>query len=150
MFHIIDDMPELLDVLSQLVESAGYESMSFDSAESYLKYFDSEDYIAPVAILSDYDMTGITGLELIKQVRERLPFQKAVIISGTPADELDEGIASYVCYFLIKPYKIEKLFALLKALVECDQKSGQLSSPEFCEHESEHACPFLPNPQSTA
>ncbi len=147
MFHIIDDIPELRDVLKELIACAGYESMQFDSAESYLEYFDLDTFIAPAAILTDYMMTGETGLQLIKNVRKRLPHQKAVIISGTPCSEFYANIESHLCYSLTKPYKIKKLFSLLQALEKCDQRC-QPDTCNFkesrCEYGLEHACPFYP------
>lgn len=114
MFHVIDDIPELRDVLKELIVCSGHQSMQFDSAESYLEYFDSDDFVAPVAILSDYMMTGITGFQLIKQVRKELPYQKAVILSGTPCSEFHADIESHLCYSLTKPYRIENCFPCWK------------------------------------
>jgi len=150
MFHIVDDMPELRDILYELVVSAGYEAMQFASAEAYLEYFHSDAFSAPIAILSDYLMDGETGLQLVRRVREVLPFQKAVIISGTPCSEWNANIESALCYSLTKPYRVEKLFALLEALDRCDQhcqpKRDGWSHDNFqhprCHYGLEHACPF--------
>jgi len=147
MFHVIDDIPELRDVLKELIVCAGHESMQFDSAESYLEYFNSDAFIAPVAILTDYMMNGKTGMQLIRKVRERLPFQKAVIISGTPCEAFNANIESFLCYSLTKPYKIEKLFSLLEALEKCDHHC-QAGMDKFqqvrCQYGLEHECPFSP------
>jgi len=146
MFHIIDDIPELRDVLKELIVCAGYESMQFDSAESYLEYFNSDAFVAPVAILTDYMMSGKTGMQLVRKVRERLPFQKAVIISGTPCEAFNANIESHLCYSLTKPYKIEKLFALLEALEKCEQNClpDQGCFQNRCDYGLEHECPFYP------
>jgi len=147
MFHIIDDIPELRDVLKELIACAGKKTMQFDSAESYLAYFNSDAFVAPVAILTDYMMTGKTGLQLIRQVREKLPHQKAVIISGTPCSEFNPDIESYLCYSLTKPYKIEKLFAMLEGLEKCEQycqpDTGSFQQGR-CQYGLEHECPFHP------
>jgi len=149
MFHIVDDMPELRDILSQIIASKGYKTMQFDSAGSYLSYFNSIEYMAPIAILSDYMMDGQTGLQLIKKVREKRPHQKAVIISGMPDADLNVNIDSYLCYSLNKPYKMAKLFSLLEALVQCD-KHCQLNPLKTlqtrCKFGLEHECPLHPNP----
>jgi len=147
MFHIIDDEPELLDVLKELIAYDGKKTMQFDSAESYLDYFHSDAFVAPVAILTDYMMTGKTGLQLIKQVREKLPHQKAVIISGTLCSDFNPNAESYLCYSLTKPYKIEKLFAMLEALEKCEQHcqpDADSVQPGRCQYGLEHECPFHP------
>ena len=140
MFHVIDDQPVLRSVLCELLESQGYQSMHFDSAELYLEYFHSPEFVAPAAILSDYCMPGKTGLELIKLVRARLPHQKAVIMTGNLQAHIEPGLENHLCFLLIKPYKLEQLFAVLQA-----QKSCQLSGAEFpmqCEQGLDHQCPF--------
>ncbi len=146
MFHIVDDIPELRYVLRELLTCAGHESMQFDSAESYLEYFQSDAYSPPVAILTDYMMTGETGLQLIRKVRQKLPHQKAVIISGTPCSDFKIGIESQLCYSLTKPYKIKKLFAMLEVLEKCEQHC--LGDADHytarCEYGLEHECPFYP------
>jgi DNA-binding NtrC family response regulator len=118
-FHIVDDVRELCDVMAELIAMAGYRSMQFDSAESHLDYFNSDRFSAPIAILTDYAMFGQTGLQLIRQVRRRLPRQKAVIISNTPCPELGEHIELQLCYSLAKPFRVEQLFTVLKALEQC-------------------------------
>jgi len=144
MFHFVDDLAELRRIFKDLIAMAGHTSMEFDSAESYLDYFNSESYQAPVAILTDYCMAGITGYQLIRKVRERLPFQKAAIISCTPAEELGPALDEMLCYSLTKPFRIEQLFTLLEALIGCHQhyKFGEgCYQPECC-HNLNDSCPF--------
>jgi len=147
MFHAIDDLSDILDVLKDLIEYAGYEVMCFASSEKYLEYLDSPEFIAPIAILTDYMMVGQNDLELIKKVRERIPFQKAVILSGTPGADLEASLESYVCYALLKPYKPEKLFSILDALTECEQHCMLHSKIDEmdCAFGLEHTCPFHPD-----
>jgi DNA-binding NtrC family response regulator len=143
MFHVVDDLPEMRWMLKELIEDAGYACLQFDSAESYLEYFNSPEYVAPVAILSDYSMPGKTGLELIKQVRGKLPLQKAVIISGLLDSELHAVIESHLCHSLAKPYRMEKMISLLGVLLKCEEKY-QLNSeplPARCEFSLTHDCP---------
>jgi DNA-binding NtrC family response regulator len=151
MFHVVDDLPELRGVLRDLIECAGYACMQFDSTESYLEYFNSPEFVAPVAILTDYQMPGKTGLELIKQVREKLPLQKAVIVSGTYAPELHTIIESYLCHSLTKPYNIEEMFSLLEMLVTCENKYQSKSAPSQarCEFSQEHKCPHYSGSAAT-
>ncbi|MFQ5355787.1 MAG: response regulator [Mariprofundaceae bacterium] len=146
MFHLVDDTPEVLDSLHDLIEYAGYKSMRFDSAESYLEHFNTSEFAAPVAIITDYEMPGLSGLAMIKQVREKLPLQKAVVISGTPREELNGALETYLCYSLPKPYKVEKLFSMLEALSQCekDYQPEPINFQPGCQYGLEHACPFQP------
>jgi len=147
MFHILDDEPELLDILQDIVESAGYGVMRFGSSEAYLKYFDSTAFVAPTAIGSDYQMGGISGLELIAKVREKIPFLKAAIISGRPSPELGKLRHKCLCHFLPKPYQFDKVYALLDAFDKChhDWQSSDAALSNSCRHGLEHSCPFHPD-----
>jgi len=147
MFHIVDDIPELREILQALIKHQGYESMTFDSAETYLAYFHSPAFSPPVAIITDFMMTGANGLELIRTVRERFPFQKAVIVSGTPSAELNAHFESCPCYSLTKPYRAEKLFSLLQALITCEHECGTDADgfEATCKYGLEHECPFYPH-----
>ncbi len=141
MFHIIDDFPDFRALLKELVAMAGYSSMQFDSAESYLDHLHSDDFQAPVAILTDFRMPGKNGFELIKCVREKLPRQKAVIISATSNDALGREIDALVCYTLPKPFKVDLLFELLSALVDCNSNHSSFTLAN-CQTGLNHSCPF--------
>ncbi len=147
MFHILDDEPELLDILQDIVESAGYEAMRFDSSEAYLKYFDSTNFVAPTAIVSDYQMSGINGLELIAKVRKKMPFLKAAIISARPSSELGKLGHEYLCDILPKPYQIEKVFTLLDTLDKCHRayQSNGVAPSISCTYGLSHNCLFHPD-----
>jgi len=135
MFHIIDDEPLVLQVLKDLIEFKGWHALGFSSPKVYLEYFNAPDYVAPIAILSDYDMPGMNGLQLIKRVRSRLPQQNATIISGNLSPERVQVIQLNSCYMLHKPYHPHALFSLLAMFISCYPKHtegvGQLLNFAF-------------------
>ncbi len=116
MFHIIDDQPIVLDTLQELIEFNGYDCLSFPSAKAYWVYFQDVSFVAPTAILSDFDMPAMNGLELIRQVHKHLPNQQAVIVSGNLNLPTHQTIESLHCCYLTKPYHPETLFSLLSTL----------------------------------
>lgn len=143
MFHLIEDESQLLELLQEIVESSGYKSKQFKSAEQYLEYSNSSEFAAPIAILSDYQMDELTGLDLIKEIRKRTPFQRAVIITGKPSPVLDKSIHDHLCHLLHKPYQIDKIFRLLETLDRCEHECQ--SNYEFqidCSYGLAHKCPF--------
>ena len=143
-FHILDDETDLLELLQDIIEYVGYRTKLFKSAELYLEYFNSAAFVTPIAILTDYQMDGLTGLDLIKKVRERIPCQRAVIITGSPSYKLNRLIHDSLCHLLHKPYQIKDIPPLLKALDECkrtSQTDGNCFS-ENCGYGIDHRCPF--------
>lgn len=151
MFHIIDDEPELLDILLELIERAGFKAMQFNSAEAYLEYFDSLAFITPTGIISDYQMGELTGVELIEKIRAKIPLLKAVIISGMSDPEQSILTNKCLCHFLPKPYQFDKIFTLLNTLDKCERDPSPLSHKYSinCKYGLDHECPFQPNNSDT-
>ena len=80
-FHIIDDKPEIREVLETMVITLGYDVRVFNSADSYITFINLPDYQAPIAILTNNIMSGTTGYELITYIRKTNPMQKIAMIS---------------------------------------------------------------------
>jgi len=142
-FHIVEDEPELREVMRALVTVEGYKPASFKNAEAYLDYFTSPQYIEPVAIIMDNKTSGVNGIELARCIRKRAPFQRMVITTATLEDI--ETAKSELCYELLKPFRYQRLKAMLRGLVLCTRKYGDDSlclKSELCEFGLEHLCPF--------
>ena len=144
-FHIIEDEPLILETLDYMVSESGYDALCFDSGDKYIEHLNSPEFEAPVAVLSDIAMPGIHGYALVLEIRNRYPFQKVVLITGSPDEAFYQEAASQLCYSLDKPYHAEQLTALLTSLVNCEDahKSGDKSGYiHDCEFGIDHDCPF--------
>lgn len=76
---VVDDEPELLDVISDTLQTFGYHVISAASADEALKRI-SETQID--LVLTDYSMPGMSGIELARQVRLRYPDTKIIMCTG--------------------------------------------------------------------
>ncbi|MDX8404501.1 MAG: response regulator [Mariprofundaceae bacterium] len=142
-FHIVEDEPELREVMCSLITIEGYRAASFKSAEAYLDFFNSPQYIKPVAIIIDNRMGGMSGIDLVRQIREHAPFQKLVIATATLMDI--ETTKSELCYELPKPFEYNQLKTMLQGLVACDKTYKADSAcfeHDICAFGLEHLCPF--------
>jgi len=110
-FHIVEDEPELREIMRALITVEGYKAASFKSAEAYMVFFASLQYIKPVAIIIDNRMSGMNGIELARCIRKRVPFQRIVITTVTLADI--ETVKSELCYELPKPFRYKQLKKML-------------------------------------
>ncbi|MDQ6958932.1 MAG: response regulator [Mariprofundaceae bacterium] len=116
-FHIVDDEPVVREIMGSLVAVEGYKAASFNSAEAYLDFFTSPQYIKPIAIIIDSRISGMRELELVKTIRKRAPSQRFIITTtmltniGTSKSEL--------CYVLPKPFRYKQLKTMLRELVAC-------------------------------
>jgi len=139
-FHIIDDEPEIREVLKTMATALGYDVRIFNSADSYVRFISSSEYRAPTAILTDNIMPETTGYELISTIRNINPLQKIAMISGTPDSTHQDS--SELCYLLGKPFRMDDLKKLLEALEGCHTEISDGQYAETCKFGLQHHCPF--------
>jgi len=143
-FYIVEDEPELREIMRALVTVEGYKSASFKSAEAYLDFFTSPQYIKPVAIIIDNKTSGVNGIELARCIRKRAPFQRIVITTTTLADI--ETVKSELCYELPKPFGYKQLKTMLRGLAACAETyetDPACFKHKICEFGLKHLCPFV-------
>ena len=68
--NVVDDDKSIRFVLKLILERAGYDVVEAESGEECLEKFDS---IRPDLILLDINMPGISGWDVCKQIKERIP-----------------------------------------------------------------------------
>lgn len=70
--------------------------------------------------LLDYKMSGFSGVDLLRKIKEKSPQSRVLIISGRPAiDNLleQENILHLVSAVITKPFDVESLIQRIKALI---------------------------------
>ena len=87
---LVDDDPEVLEALGEVLASCGYSVENFDSATAAL------DHLAEISradlLITDLSMPGTDGLELIREVQRRVPGVPSILLSGYSEEEL--GLAT--------------------------------------------------------
>ena len=103
---VVDDEPLVLRVIARTLET------TFNVATSH----DGADAIAQVqrgrftAVVSDIKMPGMTGIELLRKVREHDPDLPVILVTGQPSWEgAAQAIEYGVFRYLDKPLNIEHL-----------------------------------------
>jgi PAS domain S-box-containing protein len=100
---VVEDEPEVLDVVRAMLASAGHTVVSAASGREALELFERE----PVdVVVTDLGMPGMTGLALAEEVKRRRPVP-VLLLTGW-ADELDATHARYVDVLLAKPATRER------------------------------------------
>ena len=116
--YYIDDDKQNLEVF-RLLFAGDYEVMAFSNANLFLQEIDDHDI---EVLFVDFKMPTMSGLDLIRQVKQSYPKAVCLLLSGyvEPAimsDPLVDG-------FVRKPYDIEKLFTqIADAFKAYDQKA---------------------------
>jgi DNA-binding NtrC family response regulator len=89
---IVDDESSIRESLSQVLTEIGYRVRSAEDGFSALREIMNE---APELLLSDLNMPGISGFELLSEVRRRFPAIRAIAMSGSfCGDEAPTGVAA--------------------------------------------------------
>ncbi|MBI3872410.1 MAG: response regulator [candidate division Zixibacteria bacterium] len=109
---IVEDDPEFAVLLTEVIEAMGYSAASVGDAESALQRI---AHHCPDVLIADYKLPGMTGEELIHQIKMSHPDMPVVLITGyLPSFPGRE----YADAFLMKPFRIDRIGDVLKSLEE--------------------------------
>jgi len=105
--YIIDDDDAVRDSLDLLLSAAGFETLTFDSAEAFLA---SPPKAAAGCLLSDIRMPGMSGLELMETLHQRGAACPVVLITGHGDVSMAvEAMKRGAHDFIEKPFDDERL-----------------------------------------
>lgn len=113
---VIDDDESVRKAISLLLKSEGYETETYESAESFLN---SRKYHGTGCIVLDIKMKNMTGLELQEKLLEKHSDLPIVFITGygdipTSVKAMKKGAYD----FLTKPFNDEDFLAAISTAVE--------------------------------
>lgn len=117
---VVDDDATIRKMVPQIL--ADFETVTAATASEALKIFENGGRFD--ALLTDWEMPGMNGLELLAEVRRARPDLPAVIASGHAEELLSEnpGIENERTIVLAKPYRgrvlIGAVIAVLAAATE--------------------------------
>jgi two-component system response regulator FixJ len=110
---IVDDDEAVRESLRFLLDVAGYDVVTFDSAQDYL---DGIDRRRAVCLVVDQHMPNTTGLELLATLRRLGTGLPTALITGSPTpDIVRQAIALGVMKVLEKPLADDALLRFLAA-----------------------------------
>ena len=111
---VVDDEPDTVMTLLELLRSEGYEAEGFASGKAALDRLAAFD---PDVIVSDIAMPHVTGWDVAKAVREMMGDRRPVLIaiSGQYTKGADKLLAQMkgFNYYLVKPCDPQALMALI-------------------------------------
>jgi len=101
--------------------NCGLSCASFSCPKDYLQKMTHPGYQAPYCILTDVEMPGLSGYELIKEVRKRLPYQRFIVTTSAPEKK---ECCNSACLYFHKPVAKEKLRAAFQNISKCVEYGG--------------------------
>lgn len=114
---IIDDEEDLLDLYEYNFIKHGFEVATFDRATNALAYIRERH---PVAILCDWMMPEMDGLELCKRIKSdielaEIPF--LMVTCRTDKNSVKQALASGATDFITKPIGMTQLIQHVNAII---------------------------------
>jgi len=110
---IVDDDSSLLRALARLFRGRGYEVETYTSARHFLATLDERQ---PDCLLVDFRMPEMSGVDLLRALRERGARLPAILMTAFVQDNLSRQIAGKnVVAVLYKPLQEEPLFEAIGA-----------------------------------
>jgi DNA-binding NtrC family response regulator len=113
---IIDDEEVLQDVLSQLIGRDGHETFSARTGEDGLSTLEREEIDL---VLLDLMLPGMSGMEVLKQIRKEDPDQVVVVITAYSSIEgAIEAMREGAFHYIPKPFKNEEVLHTIRKGLE--------------------------------
>ncbi len=119
---VVDDSKFMLNELEQVFTRAGWETVSandgYEGLDTYLIEEESLD-----AMILDYNMPGMNGIELLEKIRELESKQVPVffLTTETNKDMREKASKLGAKAWIIKPFTEDSFIVTLKkALLSCD------------------------------
>ena len=124
---VIDDDPVVHKLLEHAFKEDDYEVASCMNAE------EAQDYLADhkevQAIILDWEMPGMTGLEFLKHIKQIDKYKEIPVIMLTGRNKREEikmGIDAGAYYYVTKPFAKEILLSVLRSAIAEYQVIKQL------------------------
>ena len=127
---IVDDTPANLDVISQALIDAGFETAIATSGERALKQV---QLAPPDLILLDIMMPGIDGFETCRRFKAQEGLQDIPIIFMTALDDVDSKIQGFelgAVDYITKPFQEREVLARVRAQMNLRYVNQQLAASE--------------------
>ena len=109
---VVDDDEAVLEAVSALLRSSGFEAEAFSSGQALL---DSPLLTRAASVIADVNMPGMSGLELHRRLAAsglRIP---TVLITAYPNDRVRaRALRAGAACFLTKPFGAENLLSCLR------------------------------------
>ncbi len=109
---LVDDEKEFLEIMSERMEARGMEVTTTESADQALSILKKKTFDA---IVMDFQMPGMDGMEALKTIKNKNPELQIILLTGyATVEKTVEAMKIGATDFLEKPADIEALSGKIK------------------------------------
>ena len=128
---VVDDEPDLREILQCNLEAAGYDVDTASSAEEALQMMDR----CPSLVLLDVMMGGMSGFALAKVLREERGLKVPIIFltAKDTEDDLLHGFSVGADDYISKPFSLQEVMARVKAVLRRAEVTESAERPTSAE-----------------
>jgi DNA-binding NtrC family response regulator len=108
---ILDDEPIVGDRLKPALEKCGYDVETQTDSQAAIDQLAQTRYDV---LITDLKMSGPSGLDVLRFVKEHSPSTRVIVITGyATAEQAKESIKGGAVDFIAKPFRISQLRELI-------------------------------------
>ena len=126
---VVDDQPEILDVTSVVLSSAGYEVITTSEGDRALDYLAEDPFDL---VLLDINMPGMDGWETLRLIRADHALDEVpVVMFSVKAETHDRihGMQEGAVDYITKPFSVDDLLERVEQVLEAEIRR-QSGDPE--------------------
>jgi FixJ family two-component response regulator len=127
--YIVDDEAAIRDALALFTSMAGFSVSVFSSAEDFLTVIDTD---STGCVILDIYLGGMSGLQVLEQVKERAPRLACIVI--TAHGDVHTARQSFLLGavdFIEKPYDPQELMTALQAAMLRVSRQPKQNTPQL-------------------
>lgn len=111
---IVDDQLVVRKLVSEHLARSGHQSVAVESAEQCLRRLEGDSYDL---VISDIEMPGRSGLDLLSDIRSSIPDLPVILISGSNDPWHERRSAELGAGYLRKPFSQDALLRAMQAVL---------------------------------
>ncbi|MHB9029503.1 MAG: sigma-54-dependent transcriptional regulator, partial [Candidatus Latescibacterota bacterium] len=113
---VVDDESLMREFISESLLAQGYEVDCAENGARAIEFMVGETYDV---VLTDYKMPKVTGMDVLRRARERMPDAKVVIMTayGTVENAV-EAMKLGAFDYITKPFSVDEILILVKRAIE--------------------------------
>ena len=124
---IVDDEPEIAELVQELLTIAGYRCFTANSAEAALRMLEKRNF---GLLVTDIMMPGMSGIELLEEVKKSFPDLAVIMVTGLDDRKMAIHTLELGAYgYIIKPFNKNEI--LINVVAALERRRLSLLSQEY-------------------